>query len=111
VPSLDNIINYNLFTREIQRKGFATERREHMGTGGGPEKEKYDNTPEVHEIVQPKIIELTNICNSDRIALEQPINLTHKLMNITATNSTNNYTFLDHIGNFNIVPNISRKLS
>ncbi|XP_022174522.1 myb/SANT-like DNA-binding domain-containing protein 3 [Myzus persicae] len=33
------------------RKGFARERREHMETGGGPEKESFnDSTPEINKI-------------------------------------------------------------
>lgn len=70
------------------RKGFARERREHMETGGGPEKESFnDSAPEISEIiVQPQIVELANIYDSDGIALEQSVNLTQNIISISPTN-------------------------
>lgn len=76
-----------------------------MGTGGDPEKEMYrDDTPEVNEIVQPHIVELTNKNDSDGITLEQATHLQEH--NMTAENSDsfiNNYILIDDIGNLNFV--------
>lgn len=60
-----------------------------MTTGGGPEKASYlDTTPEVNEIIQPRvdpqIVEIQNIYDSDGIALGN-VNLTKGLVPLDDT--------------------------
>lgn len=56
-----------------------------METGGGPEKESFDDsTPEINEIIaRPQIVELVNIYDSDGIALEQSMKLTEEIISIS----------------------------
>lgn len=73
-----------------------------MGTGGGPEKQIYtEDTPEVHEIVQPLIVELSNLLDSDGLALQKS-NLTQELFYVTESNDV----LMDNTGNLNFVSNI-----
>ncbi|KAF0727822.1 myb/SANT-like DNA-binding domain-containing protein 3 [Aphis craccivora] len=67
------------------KKGFARERKERMETGGGPEKESFDDsTPEINEIIaRPQIVELVNIYDSDGIAFEQSMKLTEEIISIS----------------------------
>jgi len=78
-----------------------------METGGGPEKESFNNsTPEINEIiVRPQIVELTNRYDSDGIALEQSGNLTQDITSISQTQDL--FPLNDIIMHSNILLNVN----